>query len=108
MEAHGGRIRAESSRPGRGTTITFTLPAAEAEDRAASVHASASRGGRDGTAILLVDPHALRRTRDALAAAGYAPATAAGPGEVARLVSRPGAPRSRCSTSCCPAPTAPS
>ena len=40
-----GRIRAESGGPGRGTKITFTLPAAEAEeDRAASVPASASRG----------------------------------------------------------------
>ena len=32
------------------------------------------------------DPHALREMRDALAAAGYVPATAAGAGEVARLV----------------------
>ena len=87
VEAHGGRIRAESGGPGRGTTITFTLPAA-AEDRAASVPASAFRDGRGGTSILVVDddPHALRQMRDALAAAGYAPATAAGPGEVARLV----------------------
>ena len=87
MEAHGGRIRAESGGPGRGTTITFTLPAA-GEDRAASAPASASRDGRGGTSILVVDddPHALRQMRDALAAAGYEPATAAGPGEVARLV----------------------
>ena len=28
VEAHGGRIRAESAGPGRGTTVTFTLPAA--------------------------------------------------------------------------------
>ena len=88
VEAHGGRIRAESGGPGRGTTVTFTLPAAEAEDRAAAVPASASRDGRRGTAILVVDddPHALRQMRDALSAAGYEPATAVGPGEVARLV----------------------
>ena len=88
VEAHGGRIRAESPGPGRGTTITFTLPAAEAEDRAAAVPAPASRDGRGGTSILVVgdDPHARRQMRDALAAADYAPATAAGPGEVARLV----------------------
>jgi len=87
VEAHGGRIRAESAGPGRGTTVTFTLPAAE-EARAASVPASASPDGRDRTAILVVDddPHALRQMRDALAAAGYEPVTAAGPGEVARLV----------------------
>ena len=29
VEAHGGRIRAESAGPGRGTRIVFTLPAAE-------------------------------------------------------------------------------
>ena len=88
VEAHGGRIRAESAGPGRGTTVTFTLPAAEAEDRAAPVPVSASPDGRERTAILVVDddPHALREMRDALAAAGYAPATAAGPGEVARLI----------------------
>ena len=87
VEAHGGRIRAESAGLGRGTTITFTLPAAE-EAPAASVPASASREGRGKTSILVVDddPHALRQMRDALAAAGYAPATAAGPGEVARMV----------------------
>ena len=88
VEAHGGRIRAESAGPGRGTRVTFTLPAAEAEDSAASVPASTSRDRRGRTSILVVDddPHALRQMRDALAAAGYAPATAAGPGEVARLV----------------------
>ena len=84
VEAHGGRIRAESAGPGRGTTVTFTLPAAE-EPPAASAPASASRGG---AAILVVDddPHALRQMRDALAAAGYEPVTAAAPGEVARLI----------------------
>ena len=63
------------------------MPAAE-ETPAASVPASASPDGRDRTAILVVDddPHALRQMRDALAAAGYAPVTASGPGEVARLV----------------------
>ena len=87
VEAHGGRIRAESEGPGRGTRVTFTLPAAE-EAPAAAAPASASRDGRDRTAILVVDddPHALRQMRDALAAAGYEPVTAAGPGEVARLI----------------------
>ena len=55
---------------------------------AGSVPASASPDRRGGTAILVVDddPHALRHMRDALAAAGYTPVTAAGPGGVARLV----------------------
>ena len=87
VEAHGGRIRAESAGPGRGATITFTLPAAE-ETPAVSVPASVSPDRRGGTAILVVDddPHALRGMRDALAAAGYDPVTAAGPGGVARLI----------------------
>ena len=87
VEAHGGRIRAESAGPGRGTTITFTLPAAE-EAPAAAVPASASPEGRGRTPVLVVDddPHALRQMRDALAAAGYEPATAAEPGGVSRLI----------------------
>ena len=87
VEAHGGRIRAESAGPGRGTTVTFTLPAVE-DAPAASVPASVFPDGRGGIPILVVDddPHALRGMRDALAAAGYDPVTAAGPGEVARLV----------------------
>ena len=87
VEAHGGRIRAESGGPGRGTTVTFTLPAAE-EAPDPSVPASTSSEERGRTSILVVDddPHALRQMRDALAAAGYAPATAARPGEVARLI----------------------
>ena len=28
VQAHGGRIRAESAGPGRGATVTFTLPIA--------------------------------------------------------------------------------
>ena len=87
VEAHGGRIRAESGGPGRGTTIIFTLPAAE-EAPAASVQTSVSREGRGKTSILVVDddPHALRQMRDALAAAGYEPVTAAEPGGVSRLI----------------------
>ena len=34
MEAHGGRIRAESGGPGQGTRFTFTLPADEDAARA--------------------------------------------------------------------------
>ena len=87
VEAHGGRIRAESAGPGRGTCVTFTLPAA-AEGPTASVSAAPPGEGREKTPVLVVDddPHALRQARDALAAAGYAPVSTAEPGEVARLV----------------------
>ena len=87
VEAHGGRIRAESAGVARGTTVTFTLPAADAEDAAPP-----ARTGRrkDRTAVLVVDddPHALRQVRDALAAAGYAPVATAEPGEVPRLIEK--------------------
>ena len=90
VEAHGGRIRAESGGAGRGTCVTFTLPVADEEGRAPAATASGSppRDGRAKTPVLVVDddPHSLRQVRDALAAAGYAPAVTAEPGEIARLV----------------------
>ena len=89
-EAHGGRIRAESAGPGRGATLTFTLPAAEEESpaRAGAQPALRSGKGRAKTPVLVVDddPHALRQMREALAQAGYNPATTAEPGEIPRLV----------------------
>ena len=88
VEAHGGRIQAESGGPGRGTRIAFTLPAAEEESPAAAV--STPLAGREKTPVLVVDddPLALRQAREALSAAGYAPVTTAEPGEVARLADR--------------------
>ena len=89
VEAHGGRIRAESAGPGRGTRILFTLPAAE--EAGASVPAAPPvRDAAKRTPVLVVDddPHALRQARDALAAAGYAPAATAEPGEIPRLVGK--------------------
>ncbi len=86
VEAHGGRIRAESGGPGQGMRILFTLPAAE--EASASVPAVPPRDAAERTPVLVVDddPHALRQARDALAAAGYAPTATAEPGEIPRLV----------------------
>ena len=93
VEAHGGRIRAESAGPGLGTRFTFTLPVAgEAGDGDASgAFASRSRApreAREATPVLVVDddPETLRHVRDALAAAGYAPLVTGEPQEVSRLV----------------------
>ena len=79
VEAHGGRIRADSAGPGRGATFTFTLPAAA---RTADVAAPPAAHARDRSPdpgepkrVLVVDDDArtLRFVRDALSAAGYAP-----------------------------------
>ena len=79
VEAHGGRIRAESAGPGHGACFTFTIPVAvEAEGRAATAAdvnlAHPYRGGGERARILVVDddPRALRFVRDALTDAGYA------------------------------------
>ncbi len=93
VEAHGGRIRAESAGPGRGTRVTFTLPVAgegEGDAAPAAAEAAAPRplAGPERTRVLVVDddPRALRYVRDALAAAGYAPAVTGEPKDVANLV----------------------
>ncbi len=88
VEAHGGRIRAESEGAGRGTRIAFTLPAAEGEGGAPAVSASPLGSAREKTPVLVVDddPHARRQAGDTLRAAGYAPATTGEPGQVARLI----------------------
>ena len=74
VEAHGGRIRAESAGAGQSARFTFTLPAAGAagDDTRPS---QAPRGKTKPMRIFVVDddPQTLRFVRDALADAGYAP-----------------------------------
>ena len=51
VEAHGGRIRAESAGPGLGTTVTFTLPVAGEPGPEAAAQAPPSPAtGRTGRA----------------------------------------------------------
>ena len=75
VEAHGGRIRAESAGPGRGTTITFTLPAvgAPADASAEGPRAASQRAEPARIVVVDDDPQTLRFVRDALSEAGYAP-----------------------------------
>ena len=82
VEAHGGRIRAESGGPGQGARFTFTLPAAD-DNGGAATGAERSRttariDDDERTRILVVDddPETLRFVRDALGEAGYAPLVA--------------------------------
>ena len=89
VEAHGGRIWAESDGPGLGSRFTFTIPAVEG---AAAGTTPAPRRGQqadEGQARVLAvddDPQTLRYVRDVLAKAGYAPTVTGDPQEVARLV----------------------
>ena len=92
VEAHGGRIHAESAGPGRGTTVVFTVPVAEeAGSDAPGVSPRPSRPPREDaepTRILVVDddPRTLRLVRDALAAAGYAPVVTGDTQELAGIL----------------------
>ena len=82
VEAHGGRIRAESAGPGQGTRVTFTVPLAGqagGEASAAQSRRAAAHRAGDRPRILVVDddPQMLRFVRDALVGEGYAPLVAA-------------------------------
>ena len=111
VEAHGGRIWAESEGPGMGARFTFTIPTVEEAGSGTAVSTSAARravaGPGERVRVLAVDddPQALRYVRDALASAGYTPVVTGDPEEALRLVGRR-SPIWSCSTSCCRGPTA--
>ena len=91
VEAHGGRIWAESGGAGRGTRIIFTVPVAEEGGGAARAAPSGPGSlpkGQEETRILVVDddPMTLRYVREALIPAGYVPITTGDPEEVPGLV----------------------
>ena len=82
VEAHGGRIWAESDGPGLGARFTFTIPVAG--DAAAGVSRLSARRERPERERILVvddDPQTLRHVRDALARAGYEPIVTGDPQE---------------------------
>ena len=91
VEAHGGRIRAESDGPGLGSRFTFTVPAVE---EAVTLPPPRSRRRKTKTRerprILCVDddPQTLRHVRDALTKAGYTPVVTGDPEEVSRLMAQ--------------------
>ena len=94
VEAHGGRIWAESDGPGQGTTVTFTVPTVEQPGNVAPARASqpstrsAPAAMKERVRILAVDDdlQALRYVRDALAKAGYTPIVTADPQEAPALM----------------------
>ena len=89
VEAHGGRIRAESDGLGLGSRFTFTVPVAQdAGIGAANLAVRSRRSERERERVLCVDddPQTLRYVRDALTNAGYAPTVTGDPEEALSLV----------------------
>ena len=90
VEAHGGRIWAESDGPGQGARFTFTIPAVkEAGDRS-SPSPESPRKGKRKPRILVVDddPQALHFMRHALTEAEFEPIATADPDQVPVLLKR--------------------
>ena len=94
VEAHGGRIWAESDGLGRGSRFTFTIPVVgESVPEPVQPVRQSRRSRRRNPRILIVDddPQMLRNIREALYKAGYAPIVTADPEDMFRLIeeSRP-------------------
>ena len=90
VEAHGGRIRAESGGLGLGSRFTFTLPAVAtvSTEGHSLLDADEPAAGEDGVPILVVDddPQTLLHVRSVLSQSGYQPIVAADPEEALRLM----------------------
>ena len=94
VEAHGGRIHAESDGPGLGARFTFTIPTVEQAGYFSPVTStppstrSSQRRAAEQVRVLAVDddPQALRHIRDALVRSNYRPIVTDAPEEVLRLV----------------------
>ena len=89
VEAHGGRIWAESGGPGLGARFAFTLPAiVEAASESVRPTSEISPHAATGQPILVVDddPQTLRYVRKTLSDAGYAPILTADPEEALQLM----------------------
>ena len=89
VEAHGGRIRAESGGVGLGARFTFTIPvAAESDAGPTPDRPGAPCHAPEAVPILVVDddPETLRHVRDTLAEAGFAPLVTGDHRELQRLI----------------------
>ena len=90
VEAHGGRIWAESDGPGHGTRFTFTVPMADriaSTDHVPDVRV-AGQEPAEGERVLVIDddPQILRYVLNTLSEAGYMPIVTSDPDEVAHLL----------------------
>ena len=90
VEAHGGRIWAESDGPGQGARFTFTIPAVKEGGDRSSPSPESPRKGKGKPRILVVDddPQALHFMRHALTEAEFEPIATADPDQVPGLLKR--------------------
>ena len=95
VEAHGGRIWAESDGPGLGARFSFTLPVISEGGRAiitgadlATPRSPRGRGGRTRVLVVDDDPQTLRYVREVLSGAGYDSIVTGEPMQVASLMER--------------------
>ncbi|MYB75994.1 MAG: response regulator [Chloroflexi bacterium] len=94
VEAHGGRIWAESDGPGLGSRFSFTIPLAEEAAIAAALGAArrsarigqSSKRGQSRVLAVDDDPRTLQYIRDALSAATFHPVVTGDPREVMSLI----------------------
>ena len=89
VEAHGGRIWAESAGPGLGSRFAFTIPAAEEAGAPSQRTAPPPGGDQPGHERILVvddDPEMLRYVRDVLTRDGYRPAVTGDAAQVPQLM----------------------
>ena len=94
VEAHGGRIWAESDGPGTGACFTFTLPSVEgtgggSAGRLPSISVPHEQRMEERRLRILAvddDPNDLRYVRDTLVRSGYDPVVTGEPEEALRLV----------------------
>ena len=94
VDAHGGRIWAESDGLGLGSRFMFRVPVTEEtasapianSSRGAARHRRTSRAGLRRVLAVDDDPWTLRQVRDSLTNAGYEPHVTGDPEEVASLM----------------------
>ena len=91
VEAHGGRIWAESDGPGLGSRFTFTIPVSDAAAPGAAPRHNRDTGWQTSDEPIRVlavddDPRALKRVRDSLTDEGFEPTVTGDPQQIASLI----------------------
>ena len=90
VEAHGGRMRAESAGEGLGARFTFTIPTVDEASPVGTASPGPEPAARERVRILAVDDdmQVLRHIRNTLSQAGYTPVVTVNPDEAQHLIER--------------------